>query len=101
VSVDNNYTEVFEDFVFNPAIEINMVSQPLADDQLATNGGCWIYMVAEIDLDRPISDENRQLLINTDLNDWITSIMEDPSNEVVNYIDDDMRLFAMDRIIAG
>ncbi|MEE8204992.1 MAG: peptidylprolyl isomerase, partial [Dehalococcoidales bacterium] len=91
----------FEDYAFDPETELNTVSEPIADETMTSRGGYWLFMVSEIDPGRSLSDEDRELLLSSLLGDWVSSLVEDPQNEVVNYLDDEMRTFAVIRVIGG
>ena len=91
----------FEDYAFDPETELNTISEPIADETVTSRGGCWLFVVSEIDPGRPLSDEDRELLLSSLLGDWVSSLVEDPQNEVVNYLDDEMRAFAVTRVIGS
>ncbi len=91
----------FEDYAFDPETELNTISEPIADETVTSRGGCWLFVVSEIDPGRPRSDEDGELLLSSLLGDWVSSLVEDPQNEVVNYLDDEMRAFAVTRVSSG
>jgi hypothetical protein len=35
------------------------------------------------------------------MNDWLTSLMDDPENRIVSYLNDEMRAFATSRVQAS
>ncbi len=93
-------TGAFDNYAFNLANEEGVVSMPVKDEEKSTQGGYWLVKVVEKEDSRPLSEEDRETLINEIIIDWIKSLVEDPSNEVINYIDDEMRVFIV-RIVAG
>ena len=94
-------SQAFEKFVFSIETELNTVSQPIGDESQTTEGGCWLIKVLDKDPDKQLSDEDRELLLSYALTDWVSSVTDDPANEVVNYLDDEMRAFAIERALAG
>jgi parvulin-like peptidyl-prolyl isomerase len=85
----------FNEFVFDSGAEPGSLSQPIVDEDQPTQGGYWLVEVRDVEDDRPLSEENRDLLLNIALQDWLEAITGDPANEVTNYLDDEMRAFAI------
>lgn len=90
----------FDEFVFNPVTGFNMVSEPIRDETATTSGGYWLFKVVDSDT-RELADEDRELLVSKALDDWLSSILDDPKNTVVSYLDDEMKAFAIDRVLSG
>jgi hypothetical protein len=42
-----------------------------------------------------VTDENRDLLVVGALAEWQSSVLDDPENEVVDYLDEELRDFAV------
>ena len=85
-----------DEFVFNTELEL---SQPLRDEDVWTEGGYWLVTVIDIDDDREIEDEDRDLLKAEALNDWLVALWDDPQNKVENYLDDEKTAWAVMYII--
>jgi len=83
-------------FVFNLETELNSISTPIPDEGVSTEGGYWLFKIPEEGV-REISEEDRDLLIEQAMQDWLDSLFEDPENIVNSYLDDEMREFAIDR----
>ncbi len=93
--------EAFDAYVFDPETELNTVSQPIGDEEVTTKGGYWLIKVVEEDLYKTLSDEDREILLNDALGEWLSSLSDDPENEIINYLDDEMRSFAIARAVAS
>jgi len=83
-------------FAFNTELEL---SQPLRDEDIWTEGGYWLVKVIDIDDDREIEDEDRDLLKAKALNEWLLALWDDPQNKVENYLDDEKTAWAIMYII--
>ncbi len=85
-----------DEFVFNTELEL---SQPLRDEDVWTEGGYWLVKVIDIDDDREIEDEDRDLLKAKALNEWLLALWDDPQNKIENYLDDEKKAWAIMYII--
>ncbi len=85
-----------DEFVFNTELEL---SQPLRDEDVWTEGGYWLVKVIDIDDDREIEDEDRDLLKAKALNEWLLALWDDPQNKIENYLDDEKEAWAIMYII--
>lgn len=94
--VEGDASGVFSEFVFNPETELNVASIPIRDEDISTEGGCWLFKVLDSGV-REISDEDRDVLIEQVMQEWLESLLEDPENTVVSYLDDEMREFAVSK----
>jgi hypothetical protein len=91
---EGDVSDAFSEFVFNPETELNTVSEPIRDEDISTKGGCWLFKVPDSGV-REISDEDRDVLIEQAMQDWLESLFEDPENIVFSFLDDEMREFAI------
>jgi parvulin-like peptidyl-prolyl isomerase len=87
---EGDYSEAFDDFVFNPDVETGVLSRIIRDTDESTTGGYWLFEVTERST-MDISDENRNTLLNNALGDWVNALDYD---NVVESLTDDMRAFA-------
>jgi parvulin-like peptidyl-prolyl isomerase len=94
-------TEVFDGYVYDLENELGAVSMPLKDEERFTQGGYWLIQVVEKEDNRQLSEEDRETLINRLIVDWIESLVEDSSSEVINYLDDEMSAFILQRLAGG
>ena len=86
----------FDDFVLES--ELGVVSQPIWDDEVETTGGYWLAEVIDIDDNKPIEGEYRELLKTVALDEWVRGLMNSPENRVVSYLDEDKKLWAISQI---
>jgi hypothetical protein len=93
---DGNMSDAFNDFVFNPETELNTYSEPILDEDITTKGGYWLFKVPDIGI-REISNDDRDFLIEQSMEDWLETVYEDPENIINNYLDDEMREFAVSK----
>ena len=67
-----------------------------------TKGGYWLVKILDADAHREIEDDNRDLLKNKALNDWISSLRDDPENEVDDsYLTDEKKMWAVNKALEG
>ena len=84
---------VFYEFVFGEDAEIGVISQPMLDKGQVTPGGYWLVMVNGVEADREYDDEDRDTLVNQAMEDWRNNLFDSPENNVIIYLDDEMREF--------
>jgi len=92
-------TPASEEFVFNPELKLETLSQPIRDESVNTKGGYWLLKVLAEQSDRKISDDDRDLLKAKALDGWVVLLWADPSNKIESYLDDTKKLFALDYIM--
>jgi parvulin-like peptidyl-prolyl isomerase len=101
VTAKGMYGAAFDEFVFNPEVELDTLSQPIPDDTVSTEGGYWLLKVVDIDNNRQIMDDDRDFLKADALNKWVEGLFDDPKNKVVSYLDDAKKQWAILYIIGG
>ena len=89
------------EFVFNTEIELNTLGGPISDEAAWTKGGYWLLKVIDSDDNREIEEGDRDLLKNKALNEWVSSLWDNPENKVESYLDDEKKELAVERVIAG
>ncbi len=95
---EGGMTQAFEDYVFGTDTKMNVVSSPIRDEMPTTKGGYWLFTVLDEDT-REISEEDRNLLVDKAIEDWVASLWDDPENTIVSYLDDEMKNFAISRVL--
>jgi parvulin-like peptidyl-prolyl isomerase len=90
-------SEAFDEFVFSA--ELDVLSQPIRDDTQSTQGGYWLVEVTDIDDNRQLADEDRDLLKVEALSEWVAGLLDDPDNKVENYLTEGRKLFAISHIL--
>ncbi len=88
---------VVDEFVFNPEIELEVLSEPIRDDTVFTEGGYWLIKVVDKDDNRQIEDSDRELLKAEAFAEWVKALRDDPENKIENYLDAGMMTWAVDR----
>jgi parvulin-like peptidyl-prolyl isomerase len=86
---------VYKDFVINA--EPGTLSQPIKDTTVTTKGGYWLVKVLEKEDNRQIEDSDRDILKDNVLNDWVSSLWDNPDNKVESYLDNDKMMWAVDQ----
>ncbi len=94
-------SSAFSEFVFDPEVELETLSQPIRDDEVSTEGGYWLIEVVDIDDNREIEEENRDLLKGDALSKWVEALWDDPDNNIVSYLDEEKKLWAIMHAIGG
>jgi len=87
----------FSEFVFDPAVELETVSEPIRDDAVLTNGGYWLIKVQDDDENRQIEESDRDLLKADALDKWINSLWDDPKNKIESYLDNEQIAWALEK----
>ena len=88
----------FDEFVFDPEVELGTLSQPVPDEAARTKGGYWLLRVLDKDDNREISYDDREWLKAVALNEWVTSLWYEPENEIDDsYLDYEKKVWAIDR----
>jgi len=88
-------SSAFDEVAFNSELEI--LSEPIPDETTWTKGGYWLVKVLDKDDNREIEGEDRDLMKNNLINEWVSSLQDDPENEVENYLDEDKKSWAIAR----
>jgi len=92
-------TPAFEEFVFDSELKLETLSHPIRDESVSTKGGYWLLKVLAEQDDRKISDDDRDLLKAKALDEWLSSLWDDPQNEIESYLDDAKKIFAITYIM--
>ena len=85
---------VYKDFVINA--EPETLSQPIKDDSVTTKGGYWLVEVLEKEDNKQIESSDRDILKAKVLDEWISSLWDNPDNKVESYLDNDKKAWAVD-----
>jgi parvulin-like peptidyl-prolyl isomerase len=90
-------SEAFSKFTFSS--ELGVLSQPIRDDAVSTKGGCWLVKVSEVDNNRQIADEDRELLKADALNKWVEGLFDAPENKIESYLDEEKKMWAISHVL--
>jgi len=99
VTAKGMYGAAFDEFVFSS--ELSVLSQPIPDDTVSTEGGYWLIKVTQVADNMEIEKDDRDLLKADALNKWVEGLFDDPKNKVVSYLDDAKKQWAILYIIGG
>jgi parvulin-like peptidyl-prolyl isomerase len=78
---EGDVTDAFDEYVFVSA-ELGQISEPIRDEQVATEGGYWLIKVVAKESDREIGEEDRNLLKLNASHEWVSRLWVDPANVV-------------------
>jgi parvulin-like peptidyl-prolyl isomerase len=100
VSPDSS-TTAFDDYVFGEGVELGVLSPPIRDTEGTSQGGYWLIEVVESEDNRELDDDNRLILKNDALNNWLESLRDDPDNVINNYLDEEKMSWAVQYVQGG
>ena len=89
------------EFVFDPEVELEMVSEPIREDTAVTKGGYWLVKIVDKDDNRQIEDSDRDLLKSEAFTEWVKALRDDPENKVEDYLDSEMKAWAVERAMGN
>jgi parvulin-like peptidyl-prolyl isomerase len=101
ISLSDNatYTQTFNSYVFNADSPIGVWSQPINETELWTQGGAWIVKVLERQDNVPPSAEDKSYLLNQEVNNWYSDLVNNPNNKVNSeLLTTEMQTWAMARV---
>jgi parvulin-like peptidyl-prolyl isomerase len=102
ILIPGDMSPAFDEFVFNPELKLEMLSEPLRDEAIITEGGYWLIKVVDKDEDRPIEDNDRDFLKAKALDEWVSSLWDDPENKIDDsYLDDVKKAWAIEQAMKG
>ena len=88
-----------DEFVFNTEPEL---SQPLRDEDVWTIGGYWLVKVIDVDDNKEIEDEDRDLLKAKAFNEWVLALWDNPENEIDDsFLDAERKEWAIWKVLEG
>ena len=88
-----------DEFVFNTELEL---SQPLRDEDVWTIGGYWLVKVIDVDDNKEIEDEDRDLLKAKAFNEWVLALWDNPENEIDDsFLDAERKEWAIWKVLEG
>ena len=90
-----------EEFIFDPEVELGTVSELIRDEKAMTTGGYWLVKVLGKEDNRKIEDEDRTLLKSKALEQWISSLWDDPENKIESFLDDEKTAWAIEKVLEG
>ncbi|HEY54919.1 MAG TPA: hypothetical protein G4N91_01375, partial [Dehalococcoidia bacterium] len=101
IASEGQISSTFYYAIFDPELEVGVLSQPIRDEEVSTSGGYWLVEVVEMDDNRQIEEEDRELLRASALADWIEALWDDPDNDIQSYLDEEKIQWAISQVIGG
>ena len=89
----------FDEFVFDSEVELGTISEIIRHDTMETTGGYWLIKVLDKDDNRQIEDDDRSLLKAKALEEWVSSLWDDPENKVESYLDTEKQTYAIGKVL--
>jgi foldase protein PrsA len=80
-------TGAFDAYVFGEEAPPEEVSLPVRDETVYTAGGYWLIQVLEKDENRELTENDRELLKEQALEEWIQTLFLDPANSIESNAD--------------
>jgi len=87
-----------DDFIFAPEIPLGTVSESIRDDTVMTTGGYWLLEVLDREENRKIEDSDRDSLKSMALQEWVSSLWDDPETKIEDYLDSSKKAWAIDKV---
>ena len=94
-------SSALDEFIFNTEIELNTLSEPIRDETAWTKGGYWLLKVIDKDDNKEIEEGDRNFLKAKALDEWVSSLWDNPENEVDSYLDDEKKIWAIEKVIGS
>jgi len=95
-------TPAFDEFAFDTDIAPGTLSEPIRDETVFTKGGYWLVKVIEKADSRDIEDIDKNIMTSKAMHEWVTSLWDDPENEVNDsFLDNERIAWAIQQAIKG
>jgi len=91
----------FDEFIFDPELELGTLSQPIKDDTISTGGGYWLIKVVDADNDRQLDEDDRNALKWDAMSQWLEGLPDDPDYTVESFMDEDKINWAIFHVWEG
>ena len=99
---EGKMTAAFDEFVYNLDIELETVSEPIRDEEVTTKGGYWLVKVLDKDADKQLEKSDRDLLIARALDEWVSSLWENPANNIDDsFLTAERKAWAISQVSGG
>ncbi len=99
--VEGDMQPLVDEYVHSPDTEIGAISEPISDESVITKGGYWLVKVLDEAPDRRIDTAFRDHLKAKALDEWVTSLIDEKDYEVVNYLDEEKKYWAVEQAAKG
>jgi len=88
----------FDEFVFDPEVELETISEPIRDETVGSIGGYWLIEVLDKDDNRQIEEDDRNSLKDTAYEEWVASLWDDPATKIESYLDEGKVAYAIGKV---
>lgn len=89
-----------DEYIFDPTVPLQTVSEPIRDESVATQGGYWLLKITGREMDRPIEDDDRSLLKAKAFEEWFSARWDDPNNRIDHsYLNEDNKAWAIKQVV--
>ncbi|MCD6299918.1 MAG: hypothetical protein J7L78_01930, partial [Dehalococcoidales bacterium] len=80
---------------------LETLSEPIRDDAAPTKGGYWLVKVLDEDDNKEIGKDDRDFLKAQVFNEWLSSLWDDPENQIDSYLDGEQKAWAVEQSMKG
>lgn len=101
IASEGQISSTFYYAIFDPELEVGVLSGPIRDEEVVTIGGYWLVEVVEVDDNRQIEEDYREFMKASALADWIEALRDDPDTNVQSYLDEEKIQWAFMYLIGG
>ena len=94
------WSPTLDEYIFDPAVPLQTLSEPIRDESVATKAGYWLVKITGREMDRPIEDDDRNLLKAKAFDEWFSARWDDPNNEIDHsYLNEDNKAWAIKQMV--
>jgi parvulin-like peptidyl-prolyl isomerase len=94
-------TTAFDAYVFDPNVELGVLSPVIRDEDSTVKGGYWLIEVVASQPNSKIDDDNLLILKNGLLTDWLEKLKDDPANVIVDNLNATKMQWAILQVTGG
>jgi parvulin-like peptidyl-prolyl isomerase len=100
---EGEMSAAFDEYVFNPEVEIGVWSEPIRDETVTTRGCYWLIKVLDRADDRPLETDDRDYLLSVEYNNWVSKLWIELSQDDIDdsYLDYEKKAWAIERAAGG
>jgi len=86
---------VLADYIFDPDTQIEVAALIKDEAETETTGAYWFIQIAAEE-NRPLSDDDRNTMIDQLFSDWMVQVQENAADGIFNYLDEDRQTWVVD-----
>ena len=89
-----------DEYIFDPAVPLQTLSEPIRDEGVVTKEGYWLVKITGREIDRPLEEDDRNLLKSKAFNEWFSALWDDPDNQINHsYLNEDNKEWAIKQVV--